>query len=253
VETLLYRLPCRRIVTVSGAVGRALVERFGVAERRVRVVPNGIDTEAIAAASAVAGPVDMLFVGRVVPHKHVNDFLDAAAAVDRQRRARGLPAVRVAVVGGGPLLEAMRSRAENLWLPVAGGHAARAVGQASPATVKFVGSLADHAAVLGWIKSARVLVLPSTREGFGLVLAEAMACGTPCVAYDVPAVREVLGDGEAGVLVPPRDVPALAAAIDRVLAESTQRERLIVAGRRRVAEQYTAGRFAERIIEVYRT
>ena len=79
-----------------------------------------------------------------------------------------------------------------------------------------------------------------------------MACGTPCVAYDVPAVREVLADGEAGVLVPPRDVAGLAAAIDRVLADSTERERLIAAGRRRVAEQYTADRFAKRIEAVYR-
>jgi glycosyltransferase involved in cell wall biosynthesis len=84
------------------------------------------------------------------------------------------------------------------------------------------------------------------------VLAEAMACGTPCVAYDVPAVREVLADGEAGVLAPPRDVAGFTAAIDRLLGDSAERERLIAAGRRLVSDRYTAGRFAERMEAVYR-
>ncbi|NCX99846.1 MAG: glycosyltransferase, partial [Planctomycetia bacterium] len=113
------------------------------------------------------------------------------------------------------------------------------------------GSLVDHAAVIGRMKSAGLLVLPSTREGFGLVLAEAMACGTPCVAYDVSAVREVLADGEAGVLVASRDTAGLAAAIDRLLCDSAERERLIAAGRRRVTEEFSADRFVGRMEGVY--
>ena len=247
VETLLYRLPYGRIVTVSEAVGRALVSRFGVAKRRVHVVPNGIDTERIAAVPAAAERVDLLFVGRVIPHKHVDDFLDAVALLAQQRRARGLAPLRAAVVGDGPLLAEMRDRALGLGLVPA----TAALAEPAGATVEFCGSLADHAAVIGRIKSAGVLVLPSTREGFGLVLAEAMACGTPCVAYDLPAVREVLADGEAGVLVPPRDTAGLAAAIELLLTDSAERERLSAAGRRRVAEQYTAGRFAGRVETVY--
>jgi glycosyltransferase involved in cell wall biosynthesis len=105
--------------------------------------------------------------------------------------------------------------------------------------------------VMGRMKSAGVVVLPSTREGFGLVLAEACACGTPCVAYDVPAVREVLADGEAGVLVAPRDVAGLAAAIDRVLGDPAERERLIAAGRRQVAACFAADAFARGMIAAY--
>ena len=151
------------------------------------------------------------------------------------------------MVGGGPLLDEMQARAEGLGL-VPGG-----VAGAEPpaATVEFCGNLPDHAAVIGRMKSAGVLVLPSTREGFGLVLAEAMACGTPCVAYDVPAVREVLADGEAGVLVAPRDVDGLARTIDRLLDDAAERERLIVAGRRQVAEYFAADRFAEGMVAVY--
>jgi glycosyltransferase involved in cell wall biosynthesis len=72
------------------------------------------------------------------------------------------------------------------------------------------------------------------------------------VAYDVPAVREVLAEGEAGVLVASRDVTGLAAATVRLLDDSAERDRLIAAGRRLVSERYTAGRFAERMEVVYR-
>jgi len=246
VETLLYRLPYRQIVTVSAAVGRVLVDRFGVRPSRVHVVPNGIDTAAIEAAPPSAEHVDVLFVGRVIPHKHVDDFLDAVAAAGTARRARGLPLLRAAVVGSGPLFGEMQARAAGLGLVPA----SPAVAEPPPATVEFCGSLADHAAVIGRIKSARVLVLPSTREGFGLVLAEAMVCGTPCVAYDVPAVREVLDGGEAGVLVASRDVAGLATAIDRLLADSAQQERLIATGRELV-NAHKLATMTDRVEAVY--
>jgi glycosyltransferase involved in cell wall biosynthesis len=248
VEKLLYRLPYWRIVTVSEAVGRVLVERFGVRQCRVHVVPNGIDTAAIEAAPPSAEQVDVLFVGRVIPHKHVDDFLDAIALVGLARRVRGLAPLRAAVVGDGPLLDEMRARAVGLGLmPVVTGDA-----EQPPATVEFCGSLADHAAVIGRMKSAGVLVLPSTREGFGLVLAEAMACGTPCVTYDVPAVREVLADGEAGVLVASRDVACLAAAIEKAIDDVPYRQRLIAVGRRRAKQYFAATPFADRMETVYR-
>jgi len=248
IETLLYRLPYRRIVTDTHGVRQALATSFGVSDRRMVTVHCGIDTDAIEAAPPAAEQVDVLFVGRVIPHKHVDDFLDAVAAAGAARRARDRPPLRAAVVGAGPLLEEMRVRAAALGLVPSA-----VAGDPPPAAmVEFCGSLPDHASVIGRMKSARVLVLPSTREGFGLVLTEAMACGTPCVAYDVPAVREVLADGEAGVLVASRDVAGLAAAIDRLLEGSAERERLIAAGRRLVSERYTSGRFAERMEGVYR-
>lgn len=224
-EKRLYRLPYWRVVTGSAEVARVLIGRFGVSPHRVRVVPYGIDTDTIAALPASPTRADVVYVGRIIPHKHVEDFLQAVDLVGNLRAARGQPRLTAAVVGGGPLQEAMRALAPG---------------------VEFTGALPEHAAVIGRIKSARVLVLPSTREGFGLVLTEAMACGTPCIAYDIPAIRETLGGGEAGLLVAPRDVEGLARTIDRLLLDVGERERLIAAGRRRVATHFSVQSFTSR-------
>ena len=237
IEKLLYRLPYQKIVAVSSAVADDLVKRFGVKPSRISVVANGVDVAAIDAAPVSDKPVDLLFVGRVIPHKHVEDFLEVVARLVASRRSSGGPAIAAAVVGGGPLLESMRQRAESL-------------GVANE--VEFTGDLPVHAEVVGRMKAARVLVLPSTREGFGLVLAEAMACGTPCVAYDVPPVRETLADGEAGMLVPPRNLESLTAAIETLLGDAAVRERLIEAARHRTVTHFAAATFASRMESVHR-
>jgi glycosyltransferase involved in cell wall biosynthesis len=174
-------------------------------------------------------------VGRVIPHKHVDDFLHVVASLNAERRMAGLPPVRGTVVGPGPGLTAAEKLAAALGLE---------------SMVEFTGGLADHAAVIGRMKSARVLVFPSTREGFGLTVAESLAAGTPVVAYDIPAIRETLRDGAAGVLVPPRDIPALTVAVGRMLADDVERERLVACGRR-TAAGFSAGEHAERMLQVY--
>ena len=236
IEKLLYRLPYRRIVTVSRAVAEDLVRRFGVKPSRISVVANGVDVAAIDAAPVSGKPVDLLFVGRVIPHKHVEDFLEVVARLVASRRANGGPPIAAAVVGGGPLLERMRQRAESLGLAN---------------EVEFTGDLPVHAEVVGRMKAATVLVLPSTREGFGLVLAEAMAAGTAIAAYDIPPVRETIGPELADQLAPSRDVPALADIVARLHADQSLREHSRTAGGRRVRGHLSADRFADEMCKVY--
>ena len=236
IEKLLYRLPYRRIVTVSRAVADDLVKRFGVKPSRISVVANGVDVAAIDAAPASDKPVDLLFVGRVIPHKHVEDFLEVVARLVASRRSSGGPAIAAAVVGGGPLLESMRQRSESLGLAN---------------EVKFTGDVTEHTAVIGRMKSATVLVLPSTREGFGLVLAEALAAGTAIAAYDIPPVRETIGPELVDQLAPARDVPALADIVARLLTDQSLREHSRTAGGRRVRGHLSADRFADEMCKVY--
>ena len=236
IEKLLYRLPYRKIVAVSRAVADDLVKRFGVKPSRISVVANGVDVVAIDTAPVSDRPVDLLFVGRVIPHKHVEDFLEVVARLVASRRDSGGPPIAAAVVGGGPLLPRMRQRAESLGLAN---------------EVEFTGDLPVHAEVVGRMKAARVLVLPSTREGFGLVLAEAMAAGTAITAYDIPPVRETIGPELVDQLAPARDVPALADIVTRLLVDQSLREHSRTAGGRRVRGHLSADRFAEEMCKVY--
>jgi glycosyltransferase involved in cell wall biosynthesis len=85
---------------------------------------------------------------------------------------------------------------------------------------------------------ARVFVMPSRAEGFGFVFLEAMAYGRPVVAGNRDAAREVLGNGQAGLLVDPGDVPSIASALTRVLVNAELREQLGTAARARAQELF---------------
>lgn len=96
-----------------------------------------------------------------------------------------------------------------------------------------------------------VFVLPSINEGMGRVLVMAMALGKPIVATRVGGVAELLADGEAGLLVPPRDPAALADATTAVLQDATRARALAEAGRRR-APRYSANAMLQALAKVYR-
>ncbi len=102
----------------------------------------------------------------------------------------------------------------------------------------------------GLLRRADVLAFPSSYEGFGLPVLEAMRVETPVVAADATALPEVVGD--AAVLVDPGDPDAWASAIDEVLTEPATRERLNEAGQRRV-EHYAPGAAAARLLDVWRS
>jgi glycosyltransferase involved in cell wall biosynthesis len=139
-------------------------------------------------------PPHALYVGRLAREKGV---LELAEALD------GLPLV---VVGDGPL----RGR-----LPAS----ATVVGAVPP------GEVGSH------LERAALVVCPSRREGYGVAARQALAYGRPVVASDVGGLREVVIDGETGVLVPPRDPAALRAAVERLLGDAELRRRLGGAGR----------------------
>jgi glycosyltransferase involved in cell wall biosynthesis len=89
-------------------------------------------------------------------------------------------------------------------------------------------------------------------EGMPTVILEAMACGLPVAATDVGAVRELVADGETGLVVAPEDPTALGAAIARLLGDRALRARMGAAGRRHFAERFSLDRLADRHAEAYR-
>ncbi|MQY12766.1 D-inositol-3-phosphate glycosyltransferase [Streptomyces sp. RB5] len=181
-------------------------------------------------------PRTLLYAGRLdstSPWKGVDRLLRAFA------RLADVPGLRLKLVGGGDALPGLLRLAGEL------GVADR---------VDAVGELAGEELVAA-LREAAVLALPSLTEAesFGLVLVEAMACGTPVVATEVGGVPYTVGHGEAGLLVPPDDPDALAAACRELLLDGDFADRMGAAGRRRAVERYDWNAITDRWLELLRT
>lgn len=227
-----------------------------LALRRARAVIA--TSRAYAMASAALAPhADRL---HIVPSAIPDPGPDAAplapddrAGADALRFLDALPGLRVVAVGrlahykGFEVLLRALERFEHAGLCLVGEGEQRreletlAARPELAGRVQLAGAL-SNAALDACLRKAHVLCLPSTSrsEAFGLVLLEAMARGLPCVASDVAGsgMAEVLGQGEAGLLVPPGDTQALALALARLDADAALRETLGRAGRQRYLEHY---------------
>jgi glycosyltransferase involved in cell wall biosynthesis len=176
-----------------------------------RVIPNPIDIAAIDAAAreplAAARPF-IAAAGRLTRQKGFDLLIEAFA------RSRGAEGLDLVILGEGPLREALEAQA-------------RALGVAE--RVRLLGFQANP---WRWFARARLFVLSSRWEGFGNVVAEAMACGAPVVAADCDfGPREQIVHGQSGWLVPPGDAGALTGALDAVLGDEALARRLGEAGR----------------------
>ncbi len=193
---------------------------YGVPAERLALVPEGIDLhlwspssdpETLARVDAAREPFTVLCVARQYPRKRVTDLLAAFPLVLAQ-----LPQARLVVIGDGPEHGALAQQRADLGLE---------------ASVQLLGALASDQEVRAWYQRASIFCLPSIQEGFGIVFLEAMASGLPVVSTTATAIPEVVPHGQAGLLVPPRDPQALAAAILSLLADAALRERCRSFGR----------------------
>jgi glycosyltransferase involved in cell wall biosynthesis len=167
-------------------------------------------------------------VARLVPVKGVDCLLEAFALV----RAAA-PQAHLVVVGGGPERDGLLAKARRLGLD---------------GCVTFAGLRRDVADLLA---AFDVVAVPSLNEGMGKAAVEAMAAGLPVVASAVSGLREVVRDGETGILVPPADPGRLADAILQLLRDPVLRVRMGAAGRAR-AESYSVARMVDALAALYR-
>ena len=199
---------------------------------RICVVPLCIDPERVAAweeaeRNQAAPPRERaaLIVGRMWAEergKGHDELIEAWPEVRRQ-----VPDAQLWVVGTGDDVERLVAKAHEL--DVSNG-------------VRFLGRVSDPA--LGDLyRRASVLAMPSRQEGFGLVYAEAMWWGLPCIGSTADAANQVIAAGATGELVPYGDVAALGSALVGLLADDLRIERMGAAGRRRAREQFGYSRF----------
>lgn len=195
------------VICVSDAMARAV---SSVLDVDPVVIPNGYD-DALFTLSEQERDLGLLFVGNLVPTKNVALLLRAYARV---RPTIGMP---LTVVGDGPLRSTLTALAATLGIAD---------------SVNFLG-VQNREEVAGLMARAVALALPSLSEGWGVVVAESLARGTPVVASRVGGVPEILGDEDGGVLIPPGDEDALAAGLATVASWQPDRRRVAAASRAR--------------------
>jgi starch synthase len=118
--------------------------------------------------------------------------------------------------------------------------------------VHLISGMLPKPEVIQLLSHARVFCCPSVYEPLGIVNLEAMACGAAVVASRVGGIPEVVADGETGLLVPPDDPPALAAALNELLADPTRAAQLGAAGRKRAVAEFGWPQIAAQTAELYR-
>ncbi len=205
VEHLVSKLASNSIA-VSVMTGDDLLP-LGVRDKSIYIVSNGIDPGRIASITPSADECDILFVGRLIREKNVDILLEA---VDHLRDK--LPDIKCHIIGDGP---------EREWLTEFAGE------RRLLDNIRFSGFM-DYDEVIARIKSSKVFVLPSSREGFGMVVIEAFACGVPVVTIKSQKnAASLLISRDTGFIVNP-DARELCGAIYTLIMDDVLRKKMSI-------------------------
>jgi glycosyltransferase involved in cell wall biosynthesis len=227
---------CDKIVGNSQAVVD-FYRTAGISADKLAMIYSGIDSVELpvvdrAEVRAEFGwPVDapvVLFAGRLMPQKGVDDLINACDLLQHVR-----PQICTLIAGSGPLRSTLEETAHLYRLD---------------SRVKFLGHRDDVPRLLA---AADILVLPSLYEGLPNVVLEAMLFKKPVVATAAPGTTEVVVDGQTGLLVPVHGPPKLAKAIRTLVDDPDLRQRLGEAGKARVEAEFSAGPMIERFVALY--
>ena len=238
----LYGL-CSRAIAISDAVAQHL-RAHGAGGSKLVTIPNGLDVDRFqphghrqsARTRLGLGAEDVVFttIGQLVPWKNHRLFLECAARVARQ-----LDNARFLIVGGDLFAEQddYRRNLERLAAELDLGR-----------RVRFTGYCAD---VVPLLEASDVVVHPAEREPFGRAVGEAMALGKPVVAVDSCGPRQLIRNGVDGLLVPPGNPEAMAAACLRLTADPPLASRIGRAARARIASEFSLDQFGDRLETLY--
>jgi glycogen synthase len=244
------------IIAVSKETRQDVLSHFRVDPERITIIPNGIDPDEYSYDAGTQHlehygiPTDrpyVLFVGRITRQKGIVHLLRAIEGFD--------PGTAVVLCAGAPdtreIAEEMETRVARL--------------KEQREHLYWIEEMVPREAAIQLYSQAALFCCPSVYEPFGIINLEAMACGTPVVASAVGGIKEVVLHEETGLLVPietrddgtsePKDPDAfagdLAAAVNRLMADPDLREKMALAGRKRVEDHYAWSAVAARVAQLY--
>ena len=191
------------MITVSESTKNELI-KFGIPPKNIHVIYNGIDNRFSLGNKSNAPHV--LYFGRVKKYKRLNYLIKAFKYIKEK-----IPEAQLVIAGKGDNYKELIELSKELGIFD---------------SINFVGEVSEEEKVK-LLQKAWVFVTPSEKEGWGITVIEANACGTPCIAYDVPGLRDSIINGKTGILVKEDgNIKALAEAIVKILLDEELREKL---------------------------
>ena len=229
-EKFLVNLPFDKIITISKSTEKSLTDDFGVSKDKIELIYIGVDTQKYDAIDTIEKVCDkIIFVGRLIPHKHVDHLVESFEEI-----LKSIPNARLVIVGRGDekknIIDLVSSKSLDDY-------------------VSFKENLSDED-LITQIKESEVLVLPSTREGFGMVLAEANYCEVPVVTYASGGTLDVVEDGYNGFLVEPGNIPKLTEKIMLLLNDKQLQKQMGTNGRIKVETQFNWDKIVDEYLKV---
>ncbi len=221
------------IMSCSGSVADLAHRYYGIARDAVEVVHCGVDTSIFhpVPETPLESRPTVLFVGQIVENKGAHIVADAVLSLRHK-----YPGIKLKLLGSGSEVPDMIR--------------ARCKAEEADDCVEFCGFVPLHE-LPDYYRRAHVFCSPSEYEGFGQVYIESMACGCPVIASTEGGGVEAIEDGATGLLVPPNDIQATAAALDRILGDSALRHRMSEAGKQRVADYFSMEKYIQRVVAAY--
>ena len=229
-EKVLLKLPYNKILTISPATQKSLIEDFNVSEDNIELLYCGVDIKKFDKVHVDSYDDNrIIFVARLATHKHADDLIEVVKQIKETN-----PQVNCTIVGRGKEKENLVKMVDDYQLND---------------SITFKQDLTDEE-LIREIKESAMLVLPSTREGFGLVLAEANCCNKPVIAYASGGTVNVIDDGYSGYLVKPRDKDALKEKIELLLNDKQLQKQIGGNGRTRVEEYFDWDKIVDEYVDL---
>jgi len=226
-----------KIIAVSKADKEDIVDCYGIDRNRIEVIPNGVDIEkygkredpSVLRKYGIKKPY-VLFLGRLSRQKGVFETVKASDSLPKE--------VKLVLVTG---------KADEKGLEK---ELAKEVGRRG--NILWVNKMLTEEETVALYSDAEVFVSPSVYEPFGIMNLEAMACGLPVVSTKVGGIKDVVLDGETGILISPESAVEVAEAVNKLLGDPQLAKRMGEKGRERVEKEFSWERIAERTLALYK-
>jgi len=226
IEYIAARLPDTIIATSDHT--KQLLQKELSTKRPVEVIHNGIDMSMLQSVKPVKSDIDIMYAGRIMNFKNIHLIIEAIASLKKAGTR-----LNCVIIGEGPHKTKLQKLATDL-------HVSR--------QIQWLGFLEKSEDVYAHMKAAKLFILPSSREGFGIVLMEANACGTPVLTANFAgnAAKDLIEERDNGYVFMP-NITSLSASIKQALANVKELER----SSRKVASKYDWTALTQNIQEVY--